>query len=241
MKIKNKKGDAVSPTLVAFIVLIVSFVIILFLIFRLNLGGTTDKEICRNSVFLRDKASVFSGPLNCKTNYLCISGGDDCRGTTSEKIKVNPENKEEIMKAIADEMSDCWWQFGEGKLNYGISGDVSIKYALCSFVEFDSNVQKKIPEITYPEFYDYLRKTPKDSSQTYLKYLYDAEHISQLKVQSQFEIDTSQDRIRTNKKYSIITGIDDNNPTPDEILNVYIIPTSETSSRLKQGEFITKA
>ena len=231
--------------LIGMIVLIVSFIVILFLIFRLNLGGTTDKEICKNSVFLKDKASVFSGPLNCKTNYLCISGGEDCLGSISETVEVNSESKEAVMKAIADEMSSCWWQFGEGKLNYGTEADVkdvSIKYALCSVIEFGSDVQEKIPEITYSEFYEHLRKTPKDSSQTYLKYLYGTPYPSSLTIQSQFKVyDINQDKIRTNEKYSIITGIDDNIDTPDEILKVYIIPTSETSARLDQGEFITKA
>ena len=135
MKIKNKKGDAASPMLVAFIILIVSFVVLLIWIFILNPGETTDKEICKNSVFLKGKASVFSGSLNCKTNYLCISGGEDCKEiTATTTIKIDAENKEAVMKAIADEISDCWWQFGEGKLNFGTTGGPSIKYALCSIV-----------------------------------------------------------------------------------------------------------
>jgi len=240
MENKNRKGELTTTQLVTIIILIVSFIIILFLIFRLNLGGITDKEICHNSVVLRGKTMGVSGTLDCKTNYLCISGGGDCEGTASEKIKINPENKEEIMKAIADEMSNCWWMFGEGKLNYGTTEGRSVKYAICSIVEFDSKVQEKIPEISYTEFYDYLEKTQKDKSQTYLEYLYGVNKVSSLRYYL-IKIDVDQDKIQTNQKYSIITGFDDNvSPYPDTVLKVYIIPTSETSSRIIQDNLVTK-
>lgn len=239
MENKNRRGELTTNQLVMIIVLIVSFVVILFLIFRLNLGETTDKEICHNSVVLINKATSFVGSLDCKTNYLCISGGGDCEGTISETIRVNPENKEEIMKAIAEEMSDCWWQFGEGKMNYGTSQGTSIKYAICSIIEFDSHIQEKIPVITRSEFYDYLEKTKKDNSQSYLKYLYEVSDVWAVPIPSQIKL-YPEDKIRTNERYSIITGLDDNFVFSDNILKVYIIPTAETSSRLVQGEFLTK-
>ena len=144
-------------------------------------------------------------------------------------------------------MADCWWQFGEGKLNYGVKADleepskiVSIKYALCSVIEFDPQIQEKNPSLTYTELYNYLEKAEKDSSQSYLKYLYGVVD-GPVEVQSQIKSYTNPNQIRTSEKYSIITGLDDNLPAKDEILRVYIIPTLETSSRLEPGEFITKA
>lgn len=251
MKIeKNKRGELTTTQLVTIIVLIVSFIIILFMIFRLNLGGTTDKEICRNSVVLNDKSPI-EGPLDCKTNYLCISGGGDCEGlTASEKIKVDPSSKEEIMKSIADEMSSCWYMFGEDKkLNYaGGYLSTEVYCAVCSIVEFDENVQEKILKITYSEFYDYLEKTKKDSSQSYLKYLYGISNVDDLKFKTKTIVDINNDFISTKDKYSIITGLDsnanDNNfgegASDNEWINPYIIPTIETPAT-RCTEFITKA
>jgi len=229
MQIKGKKGELTTKQLVTIIILIVSFIIILFLIFRLNLGETSDKEICRNSVVLRGQSELTSGPLDCKTNYITIS----------------TENKGEIMKAIAEEMADCWWQFGEGKINYGVSEifEQRVEYVICSIIDFNEKTQGKVSEISYSEFYSFLQTGNKSTSQTYLQYLYSISNVNSFSPQSQVQTNIAQDRILTNQKYSVITGID-NNPTPtdDIILKVYIIPTSETSSRLDVNrEFITKS
>src|SRR3989338_2930165 len=110
--IENKKGELTTTQLVTIVVLIVSFIIILFLIFRLNPGEQTNKEICHNSVVLKGKTSGFAGSLDCRTNYLCISGGGDCQDASTSKIEVDASNKNEIMEAIAKEMADCRYMFG---------------------------------------------------------------------------------------------------------------------------------
>lgn len=240
--VKNKKAELTTTQLVTIIILIVSFIIILFLIFRLNPGEQTNKEICHNSVVLKAKSVGLAGPLDCRTNYFCISGGDDCKELTSaSKIEVDPSNKTQIMEAITKEMSDCWYMFGEGKVDYGASGGTSVKYALCSVVEFDGKVQEKTSEISYIEFYDYLRQTKKEGSQSYLNYFYGVNEVSSLTVETQFKVNIAGDKISTEEKYSIITGVDDNFFTSDETLKVYIIPTSETTLRLAgDREFVTK-
>ena len=136
MNLLGKRGELTSHQIVVITILIISFIVILFLLFRLNLGEETQKEICHNSIILQDR-SFFSGPLNCRTNYLCVSGGEDCEDINpmqTIEVDINPRPTQEkteedlikgqIMKSIADEMSDCWWQFGEGKVDYtkGISG-----------------------------------------------------------------------------------------------------------------------
>ena len=62
----NKKGELTTHQLVGLIILIVSFAVILFLLFRLNLGETTNKEICHNSVIMKGKsiASKLISPTN---------------------------------------------------------------------------------------------------------------------------------------------------------------------------------
>ncbi|MEK6897639.1 MAG: hypothetical protein AABW93_03860 [Nanoarchaeota archaeon] len=243
------KGELTTKQLVTLVILIVSFIIILFLIFRLNLGETTDKEICHNSVVLQGQSKIASGPLDCKINYICISGGGDCQGfPATDKAKVNPKNEIEIMKAIADEMADCWWQFGEGKINYG-SGAISghVDYAICSITAFDKKIQEKVSEISYSEFYNFLKTSKKgDSTESYLQYLYGVDDISSIPAQEQIKVSIFQDKILTAGKYSVITGIDNNIVDiidDDEILFVYIVPTAETQARTTSGskEFITKA
>ncbi len=178
MKIKKnmgKRAELTTKQLVTIIVLIVSFIVILFLLFRLNLGETSNKEICHNSVVLRDQARVVAGPLDCRTNYVCISGGGKCEEIIpTTTVSVDPKNKNQTMKALADEMADCWWMFGEGEISYA-DRDPSfndVACSICSIVEFDENVRQGMEPIKYEEFYNYLRTTAKSDTQTYLKYLY---------------------------------------------------------------------
>jgi hypothetical protein len=243
---KNKIGEMTTQQLVMLIVLIVSFVIILFLIFRLNLGGTTDAEICHNSVVLKGQSDLTSGPLDCKTDYICISGGGDCSEfSSSAQIKIDAENKTQIMEAIADEMANCWYMFGEGKIDYG-SGFLSksVSCGICSIISFDNNIQDKTKEISYAEFYDYLKNTKKDSSQTYLYYLYKVNDLQDIGDKEYFGFDMGE-KIETSQKYSLITGVDMNVKVlfvgnEDKYLNTFIIPTSQTS-QTSCDEFVTKA
>ncbi len=198
---KNKKAELTTKHIVMIIILIASFIIVLFLLFRLNLGETTNKEVCHNSVVLKGRLPL-GGPLDCRTNYLCISGGEDCEGIpTTSTIEVDPnkeETKNETMKALADEMSDCWWMFGEGKINYvgeRFSGNMAC--ALCSVIEFDETIKGSV---SYLEFFNYLKTTPKSSSQTYLQYLYGVSSFDEGNSYYQNELDFS-------KQYVLVTGM----------------------------------
>ena len=202
----RKRGELTTKQLVIIIVLIVSFIIILFLFFRLNLGGTTNKEICRNSVILKSKAGVLAGPLDCRTDYLCISAGKNCENMSfSSKADVK-NTKEDIMKTLADEMSDCWWSFGEGKIDYASSSAFAkTACSICSVVNFDEQIQKTSP-ITYGEFYNYLRTAKKTNTQTYLQYLYGAGSLDAFGAD--FPIENYLDnKIEFDKSYFILTGM----------------------------------
>ncbi|MBU2053229.1 MAG: hypothetical protein V1788_02165 [Nanoarchaeota archaeon] len=213
---KNHKAELTTQQIVGLIVLIVSFAIILILIFRLNLGETTNKEICHNSVMLKAKSKNLAGELDCRTDYVCISGGGKCMGfNPTATIEVDKDNKTQIMKAIADEMSGCWWMFGEGKVDYGgtldkyqqmLLWDDDYHCAICSMVKFSDDI--KVEKITYSEFYDYLLKTKKDKTQTYLTYLYDAPNIDYVKAKiTNTKLDVVKGEISTKDKYVIVTGM----------------------------------
>jgi hypothetical protein len=234
-KIKNK-GELTTQQIVMLIILIVGFVVILVLLFRLNLGKTTDEEICHNSVVMRDRTKIVSA-LNCKTSYVCISGGDNCKEIDSTtNIEVNPTDKEEIMKAIADEMSGCWWMFGEGEIDYGSAWLTNYHCALCSVVKFDKKIQTEFSEISYKEFYDYLKNTKKDETRTYLWYLYGTIDVDFIEEMNE-KIDIDDEKIFTSEKYVIVTGMKGN-----KHLNPYFIKNSEIKDKTECDIFdITKA
>ena len=208
-----RKGELTTQQIVGLIILIVSFAVILILIFKLNLGEETNKEICHNSVLLKDK-SVIGGELDCRTSYVCISGGGECEGinpTETIEIDLNQEPdkiKNDTMKAIAEEMADCWWMFGEGKVDYigGIHFTGNKACALCSKISFDEKIINDGglgDEIPYEDFYkDFLDKESKDKTQTYLEYL-DIDDVE--KIGGSY----LDNKINFENNYYILTGIRD--------------------------------
>ncbi len=243
----KKKGELTTKTLITIIVLIASFVIILFLLFRLDLGATTDKEICHNSVVLKSKAKGFVGALDCKTNYVCISGGGKCENinpTETIKISLKGEDeiiKQKIMKVIADEMADCWWMFGEGELNYLGTDFEGYHCAICSIVKFDEEVYTKFSEINYAEFYYYLSETEKSNTQSYLKYLYNVFDVSSVENLNK-KIDIDNGKISTQEKFAVVTGMNPNWPVADGKIFPYFVKSDEVTDKTECSVFdITRA
>lgn len=207
----ENKGEVTTKQLVTIIILIVSFTVILFLIFRLNLGETTNKEICHNSVVLASKSKGFSGPLDCRTTYLCVSGSGECEDITpdvTEEINVEEGNKEKVMEIMADEMADCWWMFGEGKIDYvgGIKGKTAC--GVCSAIEFDENVQETYEEISYKEFINYLANSQvsNDNRKTYLNYLYGTADLNKVLENEIIKDYYDNRKISLGERLVIITG-----------------------------------
>jgi len=241
-----KKAELTTQQIVILIVLITSFAIVLFLLFRLNLGETSNKEICHNSVVLKGQSALKSGALDCKTNYVCISAGGECTDITADSVVEVDLNKDEILETIAEEMVDCWWMFGEGKVDYldkfAYSG---YHCAMCSIIKFDDKIQEKFEEITYQELYDFLNKNKKSNTQTYLNYLYEIE-LSELKDKNK-KLDISNEKIFTNEKYAIITGMNKNAKIwilgwDDNIVYPYFVKSDEIKDKTKCNVFdITKA
>ena len=146
------------------------------------------------------------------------------------------------MQQLANEMSSCWSEFGEGKINYASGGVFANKAcAVCSIVNFDNSL--KGASISYQEFYTYLQTAKKDSSQTYLQYLYSTGTPSTL---SNFVIPNYlSGNINTSNEYFILTGISKsvvwgwfgNNQIPVVILE----KTSDNYNAVGCDEFLTKS
>ncbi|MDP3965981.1 MAG: hypothetical protein Q8Q04_00435 [archaeon] len=173
----NKKGELTTQQIVILIILIVSFALILFFIFRLNLGRETDEEICHNSVVARGSSIIPTEalPLKCQRQYVCLSADGSCEQMTKPTI-IEVKTEEEVYKALAEDMSNCWWMFGEGKVNYVGSDFVPENYcSICSQIAFDDSVNEEIFEnsgnFDKKEFYSYLAEAERSDGETYLSYL----------------------------------------------------------------------
>jgi len=201
--------------------------------------------------------SLLGGELDCKTSYVCISGGGECEDfNPSVTVNINMDQdvlkiKNDTMKAIADEMADCWWMFGEGGVDYVTKGIVFDKAicSICSITEFDEKIKDKFKndKISYPDFYDYLSKTKKDGTQTYLKYMYNTNNLSMIERDfNKFLNNYFLNNIKFDKQYFILTG-----RFEDAIFSFFIEDKSigvtmleKTNENYKDvgcDEFITKA
>src|SRR4030043_1597502 len=162
---KSKKADITTQQIVLLIILIASFAVILFFIFRLNLGKTSVEEVCHNSVVSRSSSVLpeESIPLNCQTTYICITKDGSCEKMSGSFEKKKVATSDEVYSVLANKMADCWWMFGEGKLNY-VGEDLlsgNLYCSICSQLAFDNSLNDIFSngEIDKKNLYDYLSKT----------------------------------------------------------------------------------
>lgn len=185
----KKRGELTTKQIVALIILIVSFAVILYFIFALDLGQTTDEEICRNSVVLRSNAVLPGGSvsLDCKQRYVCITGDGSCEQMTNPK-KIEVESEEEVYLALAEEMRACWWMFGEGTLNYVGDDFTHNNYcSICAQIAFDDSLRAieafSVGVLDKDRLYDFLTEnTIQGSDETYSEYIFDVESFDSLRA-----------------------------------------------------------
>ena len=243
----EKRGELSTSQIVMIIILIVSFIVILYFFYRLNLGSTSSSEICHNSVILSSKSAGITGGLQCKTDYVCISGGGKCANMNPTiTITVDPTNISQIMNALATQSANCWYTFGEGKLNYGSKGIFgSSGCALCFIVEFDNTILSENYKTTYAQFYEYLNVLDKDNTQTYLHYLYGTYDLNNLLNQYPVLKYNQNNSIISSAQYSISTGYNTGLAWgvfgSNGVMPVSYVTTDQLSSQLKCSNFVTQA
>jgi len=203
---KEKKGELTTQQIVILIILIVSFIIILLFIFLLKPGNIADKEICHNSVVMRGNSILPTDivPIDCKTKYICISKDGSCEKMTKPEI-VKVKEKEEVYEILAENMADCWWMFGEGKIDYVGKDMIPGRYcSICTQIAFDDSIVEVFGSgsIDKKEFYNYLASTEiSDSGLTYLEYLNAASKVFDIHQGEFGEMDL-------NSHYYVLMGID---------------------------------
>lgn len=218
-----KRAEISMEMIVILLVLIASFAILLLFLFRLNLSDINQEQLCHDSVIKQGTMqgstalkAFATGNLECKTKYICLSSGSDCQMTNPDKtinLKLSGDSvvdKNLIFGSVAEEMANCWWMFGEGKVDYSGEGFVGggIYCGICSVVAFDSKIQEEFNSnpISYLEFKKYLAENKmKDSEEMYLNYLYKTEDIYN-------QITLYSGEINFTKDYMIITAISNDKP-----------------------------
>jgi hypothetical protein len=175
-----KRGELTTTQIVTLVILLISFAVILFFITQLDLGRTTEKEVCHNSVVARGSSVLpeNSVPLNCQRTYVCISEDGSCEQMTNPNLK-KVKTKEEVYEILAEEMADCWWMFGEGEINYVGKDTIPEFYcSICSQIAFDDSIYGEEGrifeegEFEKREFYRYLFEEEFSDGETYSQYLY---------------------------------------------------------------------
>lgn len=209
---KNCKGEITTQQIVLLIILIASFAVILFFIFKLNLGATSKKEVCHNSVLTRS-SKILPGeavPLNCETTYICLTKDGSCEGVGGSFDKKKVSTDTETYEVLANEMADCWWVFGEGKINYiGKTFLKSLYCSICSQIAFDDSMNNifESGEIDQNELYKYLAVTKiSDKDETYLDYLVGLQDSKIIEDSLKSQNATFM-KINFNYQYYIVMGI----------------------------------
>ncbi len=216
--LKNKKGDGKIPFLIiSLIILIVSALVVLGFIFIINPSKTSDATVCHNAVLTRGAEVLPTQivPLNCKTSYVCLSKDGSCEEMTNPEV-VKANTIEAVYEALANKMAECWWMFGEGKLNY-VGKDVNpqLYCSICSQVAFDNSIKKIFPtgEISKADFYDYLasNKAPGQDI-SYLDYLVGVKRSQDIKDYLKQDnpelgkINVAFGNMSIEKQYYLLTG-----------------------------------
>lgn len=206
----NKKGELTTQQIVMLVILITSFVIILVFMFLLDLGETTNEQLCHNSVATRGSSVIPSGsiPLDCRTTYVCLTEDGSCERMTNPEVK-KVGNKLEVYKILAEEMAQCWWMFGEGKINYVGDDFTHNNYcSICNQVGFDDSVQGILGKsLDKDDFYDYLKATEKSGGVSYSDYLFGRGKLEELESELSKKGSVSFGEIDLDKQSYIVMGI----------------------------------
>ena len=186
MKKEDKKGELTSQQIVIIVILIASFAILLFFFLMLNLRGETEKEICKNSIAMKNAFSKAAlGKVitpKCTTQSVCISMSGDCKQMTSDTVKIKVSSIEETYPKIAELMTDCYWMMGEGKIDLKGILNSGRPCAICSVISFDGKIREEIiamaPKkgdntVFVNKLYNYLEENKIPGKEiTYLSYLF---------------------------------------------------------------------
>ncbi len=186
---KEKKADMSISWIVIIILTILGFVVLLLLYLFFPWKETIDLETCHNSVLIKaitPNVPISGGklvelPLRCKTEKICISTKTkgDCdefygKYTTKKVIKDPDKQQEKIKEILAEQLYNCWWMMGEGKVQV-FTREASGTYykdrcVLCARIAFSKELKEQGGKVKL--FFNYLQNTKVPGAEyTYLDFL----------------------------------------------------------------------
>jgi hypothetical protein len=127
--------------------------------------SSVDREACRDSVLLKARSKVLGNTLfdqlQCET----------------DNVKVKATAEDEIYTELAGEMYDCWYQFGEGKVDFLDDYDAwqGDRWCfVCSKLTFDEDVVEDVDGVSVDNFNDFMatKTIPLKKEQTFHNYIY---------------------------------------------------------------------
>ncbi len=188
---KKRKGELTSGQIVSIVILAVSFIVILFILYKsYNWNPLIDRETCHQSVVYRSSVN-YAGiqtsrmvPLKCQTEKICLTmGGKECiqvgKNTPANPVTTVKLDKDiisarqQVINTIAESMYDCHSMLGEGQLLFMPQKTLNYNYCLiCTRFVIDEEARQKLGDIKYTELYQNLGNKVAPNKKTYLEYLH---------------------------------------------------------------------
>lgn len=148
----NRKGeDSTTWTIITAILIILAFAGLFVWIgggFKTFAGENTERDICRLSALQKAKYQVgqkqlLDADLICPTRNVNILDRKDEK--INGEINIIAKNQDDVKSAIADEMYDCWYKFGNGQVDFATNSDFFRLYGdkvclACSDIRFGNNL-----------------------------------------------------------------------------------------------------
>ncbi len=157
----KRNGELTSKQLVTIILLVVGFAILLIFYASFPWRQEASKQACHQSVVMRaTMPSVAQNmiQLNCKTSKICLTASrfGKCKEFegSNDVRRIVVRSKEDIERALIQEMYDCWWMMGEGKISlfsryiaetYGLS-KIYPTCVICSRIAFADDIGRVVSE-----------------------------------------------------------------------------------------------
>ncbi len=186
----NMNKKALQSTLKNLLIILIIAIILFGFAKELSDGliKQTNKEICKLSVLKKAQFKILKAgmesdsPLECHTNYIDITEkgiyiSDNKKDKDLDvkfKGKTKEESNEVIKRYLANQLYDCWYQFGEGKIDFLGEidfGKSNVRCFPCANIRFE---EPFLNSFTYSDWEKYLDETDtplgKSSYKKFLNY-----------------------------------------------------------------------
>ena len=179
----SRKGIAKQQLML--LLLVFALIIVLMIFARAvvsGLGPATDRELCRSSVSAASykyetpviPITLFESPfnINCKTETVTLTDEVPLAKKTAKLIEGKEDRNKNILKEfVLQKLSDCWYQFGQGKVKVRVGGDSDSACIICSQIFPGEDFIEKYRGLKLEDIYGYAERIKRPNGMTYMTYL----------------------------------------------------------------------